>query len=510
MKNLKTFLLALFVMAGIASLNASEYVAFVKEGKIYHLIDETGTIISKKPMTKVMEFFNGYASCIIDKKWHYIDQNGNAFTANLEVRKLHVFKDGRGSFLSGKLWGFMNNKGEVVIEPAYQDVKFFEEGKCWVKQNDKWFQIDENGKEVFSARFDKFNNFYKGIARVKNGDFWGYINEAGESIAGGLIYTDNEDFYNGKAFVQKGELWGVIDTDGKFLVEAKYTKVWHFFKEGYAFVRVGETMGAIDANLKEIIPMKYSKILEFNEGFTGALIGEKWHIYSISGKLIADGIDDFSKFQEGFAVIEQNEAYGILTTTGERKLLAEYQNIKPFVNGFALVKKNDMWGYIDINLKEVVTPRFLGGKDFYSDWTIVKSEIGLWGYINQQGEMMLQPVYQNADQFVRNKQLDKEFGCDRDYYVNSSFASLFSKAAVWFVKADMVPTQIARVKLNDNWTFINKKGEIILGNLENAEVWVNGYARFRKDDLWGVIDQNGKVVIEPKYADITEMTKVCL
>ena len=94
MKVLKSILF-LFCLSLISNLQASEYVSFVKEGKVFHLVDEAGTILSKEPMTKVMEFYNGYASCVINKNW---------YTAKIRASDVSVFQPLSSSIQTPNKW----------------------------------------------------------------------------------------------------------------------------------------------------------------------------------------------------------------------------------------------------------------------------------------------------------------------------------------------------------------------------------------------------------------------
>ena len=508
MKNL-SFVILVTLVINVLPIAGSEYVAFVREGKVFHLIDNNGNILSKEPMTKVMPFFNGYSSCIIDKKWNYIDQNGNTFTYEGDVSKLHAFKDGVGAFMSNKKWGFLNNQGEVVIEPEFSDVKMFTDDKCWVKSDEKWYLIDKQGNEVFNAKFDKFHYYKEGLARVKNEGLWGYVNETGELLGDGLIYSDAHDFVSGVAFVKKEDLWGIMDNTGVWVLDPRYVKVWGDFSEGMARVKQGEYIGVVNKDGEEILAPVFKKVTEYKNGFCAAFKDNTWRVFDTEGAVIADGFYKVEPFQEGYAVIEKNEQIGLISETGEVKILGKYDRIKPFVNGYALVKKGDHWGYINAKLEEVIEPQYMTVKNFETDWATVKTTDERWTFINQAGEIVFETNFEKAFPFVRNMQADKDYGCNQTSYVNTSLSSLISKTKMWFVKSDMVETTLARVKHDGAWAFINKEGEFVLKDLDNAEAWINGFARFRDNDKWGIVDQNGVIVIEAKYDRITDFYMIC-
>ena len=56
-------------------------------------------------------------------------------------------------------------------------------------------------------------------------------------------------------------------------------------------------------------------------------------------------------------------------------------------------------------------------------------------------------------------------------------------------------------KNNGKYGFIDKKGNVVVDYIYDDATEQNayGYAAVKKDGLWGAIDSNGKVIIEPKY-----------
>lgn len=59
------------------------------------------------------------------------------------ITNAFVFSDGLSAIEKDNLWGFMNEKGEIVIEPQYSFVQVFHEDVAWVKKDDHIFFIDK-------------------------------------------------------------------------------------------------------------------------------------------------------------------------------------------------------------------------------------------------------------------------------------------------------------------------------------------------------------------------------
>lgn len=69
------------------------------------------------------------------------------------------------------LYGYMNKKGEWVIEPEYEYAKSFSNGFAGVRIDGKWGYIDEDGYIIVDPYFDSANEFNKeGFATARIGE----------------------------------------------------------------------------------------------------------------------------------------------------------------------------------------------------------------------------------------------------------------------------------------------------------------------------------------------------
>src|SRR5690606_40503314 len=134
-----------------------------------------------------------------------------------------------------------------------------------------------------------------------------------------------------------------------------------------------------------------------------------------------------------------------------------------------------------------------------------KTPEGKIGYLNKTGEWAIEPQFDAAKDFPKKGNL-------------------------------------ARVKLNDSWTYVNRSGEIVNLNVEDkndfseglaygkkdekvgfyneAGEWFikpqfeavrdfkNGYATARQNGLWGVSDKTGAWVLKPQLDGIKDVEKV--
>lgn len=93
--------------------------------------DMNGNIAISPRFDNITPFFDGLAAYCED--CHYKAKNNNP-----KVRGVRI----KGA------WGFVNKKGDIALEPQFDQVNFFENGRCKVWKNGREYYIDKNGNEI--------------------------------------------------------------------------------------------------------------------------------------------------------------------------------------------------------------------------------------------------------------------------------------------------------------------------------------------------------------------------
>lgn len=107
-------------------------------------------------------------------------------------------------------WGYRDRKGNVVIQPEYDDAFEFCEGLACVEKDGKLGYIDKEGKLVVDFRYDAATSFEDGLASVTIGEKSGYIDKEGNE-ATPLRFDVATPFEDGRAIVREDGRWGVLD-----------------------------------------------------------------------------------------------------------------------------------------------------------------------------------------------------------------------------------------------------------------------------------------------------------
>lgn len=115
-------------------------------------------------------------------------------------------------------YGFLNRKGEIIIDFQYDRAFDFSEGLALVfnkgDQQDFYGFIDENGNIVIPLKYEYAESFSEGLALVRLNRKFGFINKKDE-IAIDIIYDDANSFVNYKAKVKIGNRKFYIDKNGR-------------------------------------------------------------------------------------------------------------------------------------------------------------------------------------------------------------------------------------------------------------------------------------------------------
>lgn len=242
----------------------AEGLAPVEVNEKWGFIDNTGKIIIKPQFESLMGgFFKNLAAAQQNGKWGLIDKRGKAVVPFV-YDDIDWLKDYREEGLIGveiaEKQGFINFKGEVVIELKYEYAEQFREGLAAAELNGKYGFIDKMGKTVIDFKYDDANSFKEGLAQITVNDKIGFIDKNGNEIIKPQ-YDDARDFSEGLAVVAfgpslpvrtKGKKYGFIDKTGKIVIPIEFDFASHF-EDGLAYVELGDKQCEIDREGKFVL-----------------------------------------------------------------------------------------------------------------------------------------------------------------------------------------------------------------------------------------------------------------
>lgn len=240
-------------------------------------------------------------------------------------------------------------------------------------------------------------------------------------------------------------------------------------------------------------------------------------------------IVDCRAYSEGLAAIKDSTyGWGYIDEEGKIAIEPQFQEVRDFSNGYACVKRNGnqmfidktgntvstgwknygveysegvlqvqdengKWGYVDTNGDIVLEPQWDSSSEFYDGLAAAEKD-GLYGYINTTGEFVIPPQWDYAGAFddsglgyiVKNK--------ERGYIDengNIVISPQFDGCQGSFSE------DLQAVSRNGKWGFIDKSGKFVIApKYESAGNFVQGVAAVKIDDEWKYINKNEETVFE--------------
>lgn len=252
--------------------------------------DSKGKILFNSEYRNVGHFDEGVAIYYDKQMYGLMDCKGYPITPSIYeacekgslVYKKKIFFDNLILFKRNGLFVYLNKKGDTEIELSNELIgNNFSEGFAKVERidNKKTGFINKKGDVVIQTIYDNATNFYEGLAAVKKNDKWGFINNKVELIVD-FIYQDVDQFSNvfseGLAAIQSGDRWGFINKEGQVKIDFIFDSVGAF-SEGLCEVEINNKWGYIDKNGQFVIQPKYHRVFPFKDNLARVEIDNNFY-----------------------------------------------------------------------------------------------------------------------------------------------------------------------------------------------------------------------------------------
>lgn len=245
-------------------------------------------------------FSHGRAAVRRGNKWGFIDEKGNPVVDyKFDAARDFEYADLAAVKSAGK-WGLIGKAGKFVVEPQFINepkssmdyyTYTFSDGRASVRYDNKYVFRSPDGNPVSEHRFDDARHFSADLAAVKSGGKWGFIDKTGNLIIGHKFDdAGNFDFSEGLAAVKYGGKWGLINKMGNPVIGYRFDEA-RAFAEGLWAVKSGGKWGFVDKTGKVAIDFKFQNTTGFGPfvcGHAGAQYGDKWGVINKTGKFVIE------------------------------------------------------------------------------------------------------------------------------------------------------------------------------------------------------------------------------
>lgn len=262
-------------------------------------------------------FVNGVARVLKDGKWGLINTKGDLIVEPVFEQMNHVLPEGIWALSENKKWGVLNHDGNWKIEPKF-DIAYinpwqkhfyvFDNEKAKVSFQEKWGVIDSEGNWILEPEYDEIKQFHHGVALARKDNKWGLINTDYQWVVSPK-FDEIEEFKNDFAKVQIKGKWGFVNKDYKLLVKPQYEEERNF-RGGIAVVKKDGKWGEINNKGSVIVKPEYDYLSDFSFGIARMAKGKKWGYVDTTGTVLSDPIKDLDKIDKSKLIPIKVSIYG--------------------------------------------------------------------------------------------------------------------------------------------------------------------------------------------------------
>jgi hypothetical protein len=415
--------------------------------------------------------------------------------------------------LKGK-YGMIDRKGNEVVKPVYDEIKWFSESFLMVKLKDKYGLIRrDNFREVVKP---KYNNI-EPLAKFGSLSFSFYFGV-------GCVEQESKNFF--KVYI--GNKVGLIDTTGKEVVPVKYEDVKVVLGEKTLVkFKEKEKWGIMDLSAKVILPAKYDWVC-YNEGkVIFAVLDNKPYAFDASGKEIqyefesekdeqsesyqfqyevrSEEGDGYSEDYGDFSIVSRTGKKGVVSKDGKVIIPIAYDEIRyDKRNEIFFIAKGNKWGLANKKGKIFVPLKYDYLTTFCKGLIAVKSN-KKFGLMDKTGRIIVPPKYDILG-LVRESD-DEGYsiitisgGGSGFFSISVGNRSLFERFEYEIKYVEEYCGDLFLVgKEGYKFGLIDEKGREVLRTEFDEVVPYDDLILARKGDKWGIFDLKGKTLLPIKY-----------
>lgn len=276
---------------------------------------------------------------------------------------------------------------EFYYVGEYEDVGIYSGGYCPVRIKEKWGYVNEKGSMVIAAKYIKAGGFFNNLAPVADEKEAYFIDAEGykQITFKEIKNIDNLGVISGDIFpLCISGKWSIFDIKGNR----------RFGEYDNVSVMSGGVIAALEEDKWSILDSEGKKITE--ETYDDIKIDEisvacrndrlfvskdyNYYLMDSNGKIITEqSYEDADVFKDDtYAAVKIDGKWGFIDKNGEVKIEPQYEEARSFKNGFAAVKDMGKWGFIDLENNKIIDTQFDDAKDFSGSGSVYVYQYDTW------------------------------------------------------------------------------------------------------------------------------------
>ncbi|RAP76012.1 WG repeat-containing protein [Paenibacillus montanisoli] len=209
-----------------------------------------------------------------------------------------------------------------------------------------------------------------------------------------------------------GMKWGYIDSKGSMAIPPRFDDASDFQDNDLAVVAENRKYGVINASAQYVVPPKYDSIGQFSEHRAAVIDHQGFKLINESGTVLTNRAYPYIADMKGGRAVfndtvkdssgQDTSKYGYLDLQGNPVISAQFEEANDFRDNQALVKvKDNEYALIGPDGRKIHTysPYMVVGPPGDGLLSFVKEAGGKAGYMDERGNVVIQPAYSTAMPF---------------------------------------------------------------------------------------------------------------
>lgn len=409
----------------------------------------------------------------LEKDGTVIEETEELEEKQLEKVDLYPFLDE-----STGLYGYINSKGETIIEPQFEGAGDFSYTDGFAIVSDENYNmnyINEEGEYLLEGF--KYENIGYPIACLMTFTdetyTFGVVDLKGNTILP-QEYQSINVYMDGSMVICKDGKYGMTDGKGKFIVEPEYDQI--FWSPSGIIIESKGKFGLLDKKGKKVLPLKFYDVALLNDDLIGFKDKSgKYAMYNYKGKKLSDHAYDYMNgYGRSIIEVSKDGTWGYLNEDGTVAVDIKYGqlDINVLDSQYVQVKIDEKYGIMDIKGEFLLEPKYdnifpgINNDGTLNKQCFIVKEGNKRSLIDKTGKVLREDIYDGVliyEDFIR--------GSNDEYN---------------YIMLDLEGNDIAKYKC------LQAGGEYML--IKDSEEEVLGY----------VVDYyTGQVISEDRYEDMT-------
>lgn len=500
------------------------YYTLYKNGKVGIINTKGETVI--KPEYNYIQLPNPEKAvfiCSNSDKTVILNENGQEIFNNYdEVTAISVtgtigdipFEKAILRYKQNGLYGLINLDGKVITKPIYEKVESvpYKEGELLVQQDGKQGVINAKGVELVKIKYDSIV-----------GD--GYYNQVDYKEAGYIVGIKQENKM----------LYGYLNNQGKEVLKNEYDEILRLTNtkdKNVCLITTQNDKKGLVKNNKKVLEniydqMEYDSTIELVKVKKDELYG----ICNLDGNVILN--TEYKEISyKGIYIQATNKASKIVNfdRNGNEQKENNYKKVIATENPkyFITVGQNNLYGIINENGVETTTNKYTYIEYLQGEYFSAYNEDNQIGIIDHYGNIVLGIQY-NLVQKIKGTEMiqvsDNSKGVLEVYssdikqvaimknaklYTAEDYIKIVSDTETKYISLDGKIITNKQALPNNTlfatskyglWGFEDKDGKVVVNQVYDMVTEFNryGFAGIKEGNKWGVIREDGTVIVAPTY-----------